>query len=299
MRAGCTIIGELMDIQPISPALGATVQGVDLVKELSDAPDPKTVSLIRGALATYGVLAFPDQHINDEQHKQIARAFGEIFVHPNFNTGVDDPELVWIVREPGDTRIVGEHWHTDTTMMKSPPMGALLYAVECPRVGGDTLFSSQWQAYAALSDGLKAAISSLWCVHSDRKVAGPQAALNSRRATRVREDADWRPTENIHPVVRLHPESGLPCLFVNHSYSIRFDGWTEAESAALLNYLLNWGNRPEFTCRIRWQPGTLVFWDNRSTKHIAVNDVPDGRRVMRRVQVCGDVVQALGVVANP
>ena len=276
-----------MQIDRLSTALGARITGIDLARDLNDS----RAGEIRAALNEYGVLQIPDQQIDDDQHKAIARYFGDIFIHPNFNTGDHDPELVWVVRNPGDTRIVGEEWHADTTMMSSPPMGALLYGQEVPPAGGDTLFAAQWLAYDALSDGMKRTLDSLACVHSDRKVAGPAAALNGKRATVVREDADWQPTSNIHPVVHTHPESGRRCLFVNHSYSVRFDGWSESESRPLLEWLMDWGHRPEFTCRLSWAPGTMVFWDNRSTKHFAVNDVREGRRVMRRVQISGEPIR--------
>ena len=274
-----------MRVRKQSGAVGAEISGVDL-RDVSDG----LVQDLRGQLAEHGVLFFRDQIIDTDQHKVLASKFGEIFIHPNFNTGDHDPEVVTIIRAPGDTRIVGEEWHTDTTMMAEPPMGALLYAIEAPSVGGDTLFASQWKAYDALSDGMKAMLANLKCVHSDRKVAGPANALNAKRATVVREDAGWKPTENVHPVIRTHPESGRECLFVNASYSVGFEGWTEAESKPLLDWLLAWGHRPEFTCRFRWTPGAMAFWDNRSTKHLAIHDAGPERRVMRRIQIAGGPV---------
>lgn len=270
----------------LSGALGAEIAGVDLARDMNQG----MAADIRGLLAEHGVLFFRDQEIDTDAHKRIARHFGEIFVHPNFDTGDHDPEVVTIVREPGDTRIVGEDWHTDTTMMAQPPMGALLYALEAPPYGGDTLFASQWLAYDALSDGMKATLEGLRCVHSDIRVAGPKNDLNAKRATVVREDDAWRPTVNVHPVVRTHPDNGRKCLFVNKSYSQHFEGWTPEESWPLLKWLLNWGHRPEFTCRFRWTPKSLAFWDNRSTKHLAINDVHDHRRVMRRIQIAGGPV---------
>jgi taurine dioxygenase len=275
-----------MQIKRLSGALGAEIEGIDLARDLNQG----LAAGIRGQLAEHGVIFFRDQEIGVEDHKRIARYFGDIFIHPNFNTGDHDPDVVTIDRAPGDARIVGEEWHTDTTMMAEPPMGALLYAIETPPYGGDTLFASQWLAYDALSDGMKATLENLKCIHSDRKVAGPSNGLNAKRATVVREDVEWRPTENAHPVVRTHPDSGKKCLFVNHSYSICFEGWTEEESKLLLNWLLDWGHRPEFTCRFRWTDRALAFWDNRSTKHLAVHDVSDHRRLMRRIQVAGGPV---------
>jgi taurine dioxygenase len=173
-------------------------------------------------------------------------------------------------------------------MMAEPPMGAVLHAIETPPYGGDTCFANQYLAYETLSDGMKRLLDELRAVHSDRKVAGPLAGRNAYRATKVREDTDWRETISAHPVVRTHPETGRKLLFVNHSYTIGFEGMTEEESRPLLDYLLEHGHRPEFTCRFRWRNGSVAFWDNRSVKHLAVHDAGPFRRLMRRVQIAGD-----------
>lgn len=274
-----------LEIEPLSTAIGAEISNVDLSRDLSDA----AIGEIRRALLDHCVVFFRDQDLSVEAHKRLARCFGEIFVHPNFNTGDHDPEVVTIVRKPGDTRIVGEEWHTDTTMMAEPPMGALLYALEVPPVGGDTLFANQYMAYERLSDGMKRMVDGLKCWHTDRKVAGPNSpAALAKRSTKVRDDDDWRETRNLHPVVRTHPETGRKCLFVNHSYSVCFEDMTEDESRPLLDWLMEWGHRPEFTCRFRWRPGSVAFWDNRCVKHLALHDVHDHQRIMRRIQIAGD-----------
>ncbi len=272
-----------LEVRPISGALGAEVSGVDLGR-LDDAG----VAGVRRALLDHGVIFFRDQSFDAEQHKALARRFGDIFVHPNYAGTQADPEVVMIRREPGDTKIVGEDWHTDTTMMAEPPMGAILFAIETPPYGGDTLFSSQTLAYDALSDGMKRLVGGLRAVHTDRLVAGPAARMNERRSTKVREDDAWRETINVHPVVRTHPETGRKCLFVNRSYTVAFEGMTEEESAPLLNYLMEHGHRPEFTCRFRWTDGAVAFWDNRCVKHLAIKDSGPFRRFMRRVQIAGD-----------
>ena len=277
-----------LSIQPLSPAIGAEILGVDLGMDLSDA----VIADIRQALLDHCVIFFRDQEIDTKQHKRLARRFGEIFVHPNFNTGDHDPEVVTIHRKPTDEIIVGEDWHTDTTMMAEPPMGALLYALEVPTHGGDTLFANQYLAYETLSDGMKMLVSRMNCVHTDRKVAGPNSRVaRHKRSTAVRLDDEWRETRNVHPVVRTHPETGRRCLFVNHSYSVAFEGMTEEESAPLLEWLMDWGHRPELTCRFRWEKGSLAFWDNRCVKHIAVHDVWHDERLMRRVQIAGEAVR--------
>ena len=272
-----------LEIQPIAGALGAELHGVDLGADLDDV----TIAEIRQALLDHCVIFFRDQEFDAAQHKALARRFGKIFIHPNYYGLQVDPEILEIRREPGDTKVVGEDWHADTTMMAEPPMGAILYALEVPPYGGDTLFANQYLAYESLSDGMKRMLGGLRAVHSDRMVAGP-AVNHAGRSTKARADADWRETVNVHPVVRTHPETNRKLLYVNYSYTVGFEGMTEAESAPLLGFLLEHGHRPEFTCRFRWRPGSVAFWDNRSTKHIALNDAGPHRRVMRRVQIAGD-----------
>jgi taurine dioxygenase len=231
------------------------------------------------------VIFFRDQDFDAEQHKRLARRFGEIFVHPNYAGLQDDNEIVMIRREPGDTRVVGEDWHTDTTMMPKPPMGAILYAIEVPPYGGDTLFANQYLAYETLSDGMKRLIGGLRATHSDRLVAGPQSRASVGRTTKARHDDTWRETVSTHPIVTTHPETGRPVLFVNVSYTVGIEGMTDEESRPLLHFLMEHGNRPEFTCRFRWTKGAVAFWDNRCVKHLAVNDAGPFRRLMRRVQI--------------
>ena len=273
-----------LEIRPIAGALGAEIHGVDLARDTDDA----TIAAIRRALLDHCVVFFRDQALDAEQQKALARRFGDIFIHPNYVGLQADPEVVEIRREPGDTRVVGEDWHTDTTMVAEPPMGAILYAIEAPPYGGDTLFANQYLAYETLSDGMKRLLGNLRAVHSDRKVAGPQSKANVGRTTKARADADWHETISVHPVVRVHPETGRPLLFVNYSYTVGFEDMTEEESAPLLHFLFEQGHRPEFTCRFRWARGSVAFWDNRCVKHLAVNDAGPYRRHMRRVQIAGD-----------
>jgi len=272
-----------IEVRPIAGAIGAEIHNVDVSQDLDD----DTIGDIRKALLDHCVIFFRNQKLDAEQHKRFTRRFGSIFIHPNYVGMQDDPEIVVITREPGDARIVGEEWHADTTMVAQPPMGAILYAMEVPPYGGDTLFANQYLAYEALSDGMKKMLSALKAIHSDRNVAGPLANKNAQRSTKVREDAGWRETTSAHPVVVTHPETQRKLLYVNASYTQRFDGMTEDESRPLLGYLLEQGHRPEFTCRFRWERGSIAFWDNRCCKHLAVHDAGPFRRVMRRTQICG------------
>jgi taurine dioxygenase len=272
-----------IEVRPIAGSIGAEIHNVDVSQDLDEA----TIGDIRKALLDHCVIFFRDQKLDAERHKAFTRRFGEIFIHPNYKGTQADPEIIQITREPGDKKIVGEDWHADTTMMPEPPMGAILYAIDVPPYGGDTLFANQYQAYETLSDGMKKMLSGMRALHSDRMVAGPQANKNAHRSTKVREDADWRETVSAHPVVATHPETGRKLLYVNHSYTVGFEDMTEAESKPLLGFLLEHGHRPEFTCRFRWETGSIAFWDNRVCKHLAIHDAGRFRRVMRRTQIAG------------
>lgn len=274
-----------LEVRPISGAGGAEIFGVDVAQDLDDS----IVGEIRDALNEHCVVFFRDQEIDVAQHKRFTRKFGEIFIHPNFATVMEDPEVVMVRREPGDLSYVGEDWHTDTTMCAEPPMGAILYGIDVPPYGGDTMFANQYLAYDALSPTMKKLLHELRAMHTDIGIAGPQASRNKLRSTKNRDDEAWRETRSTHPIVRTNPETGRKCLFVNASYTVGIEGMTPAEGKALLDFLLEHGHRPEFTFRFRWQKGSIAFWDNRSTKHIALGDTGPFRRLMRRIQVRGDV----------
>ena len=141
------------------------------------------------------------------------------------------------------------------------------------------------QAYETLSDGMKRLLGGLRAIHSDRLVAGPQSRASVGRTTKARHDEAWRETLNTHPIVTTHPETGRKVLFVNVSYTVGIEGLADEESAPLLRFLMEHGNRPEFTCRFRWTKGAVAFWDNRCVKHLAINDAGPYRRLMRRVQI--------------
>jgi len=283
-----------LEIFPIAGALGAEIHGVDLGAN----PDDATIAGIRKALLDYCVVFFRDQSLDALQHKTFARRFGDIFIHPNYVGLQADPEIVEIRREPGDTRIVGEEWHTDTTMVAEPPMGAILYAVEAPPYGGDTLFANQYLAYETLSDGMKRLLADLRAVHSDRKVAGPKSGANVGRSTKARDDETWRETINVHPVVRTHPETGEKILFVN-AFTTHFTNFHTTDNvrygqdfthvgAPLLQYLQSQAFIPEYQVRFRWKPNSMAMWDNRSTQHYAVMDYPPCHRKMERAGIIGE-----------
>lgn len=278
----CTYQG--FTARPVSGALGAVISGIDLREDLP----PATVSDLREALRDHCVIFFRDQDISAADQKRVAQYFGELFMHPNFSGRSDDPAVVDIVRQPDDAMVVGQQWHSDTTMMSAPPLGSVLYAIEVPPYGGDTMFANQYMAHDALSAGMRRLLDGVLAVHSDRNSAGPNNPRNAHRATKVRSDAAWQETCNVHPVLRTHPETGRKALFVNEATTVGLEDMTAEESWPLLRYLFDHGHRPEFTCRFQWQAGSVAVWDNRCTKHIALNDTRGYCRIMRRVQIAGD-----------
>ena len=209
-----------LEIRLLAGAGGAEISGVDVAQDLDDG----TVAEIRDALNEHCVVFFRDQELDVARHKAFARRFGEIFIHPNYVGMSDDPEILMVRREPGDTTYVGEDWHADNTMWPEPPMGAILYGIDVPPYGGDTMFANQYLAYDALSDGMKSMLGGLSAVHSDIRVAGPQAGKNKGRSTRHRDGADSRTTWRISSS-RHSPRNGrsLPSTmaqrFENNSFS--------------------------------------------------------------------------------
>jgi taurine dioxygenase len=271
-------------IERVSGAIGVEIQGIDLSRPLHAAH----LELIRTALFEHCVVFFRNQSLTLEQHKEFTALFGSLYLHPNFVASGGDPHVIEIVRMPGDKKVVGEDWHSDTAFAARPPMGSVLYAVDIPPYGGDTTFSSQYAAYDALSDGMKRLFEGLRAVHSDCLTAGPRVGLNADRSTKVRDDSGWQETRSLHPVVRTHPVTRRKALYVNRMTTIALEDMTEAESKPLLEFLYAHAARPEFTCRFRWRAGSVAFWDNRCCQHLAINDTWNFPRRMRRFQIAGE-----------
>jgi taurine dioxygenase len=198
------------------------------------------------------------------------------------------PEVMEIVREPDDPKVFAEGWHADVTYQERPVLGSMLYAREVPAWGGDTLFANQYLAYETLSDGLRTTLEGLHAVHGTEKIYGAASNQYFRDGTLKVEKSEAAKTVTEHPVVRTHPETGRKSLFVNDHYTLRFAGWSDAESRPLLEHLLNHAIRPEFICRFRWTPNALAFWDNRCTLHSPLDDYFGKRRAMWRITVEGD-----------
>jgi taurine dioxygenase len=271
-----------LEVHPIAGALGAEVGGVDLEGYLDDG----TVAEIRRLWLEYLVIFFRGRMLPPERLLAFARRLGEVVEYP-FIKGIEGfPEITPVLKLEHEQVNFGGLWHSDTAYLDRPPMGTMLIAREVPPFGGDTLFANMYLAYERLSEGMKRMLQGLIAVNSSAK-----ANATRTREDRMRGDAKSDAKAEYvaeHPVIRTHPETGRKALYVNSGHTVRFKDMTEAESAPILNYLFEHLTRPEFTCRFRWQPGSLALWDNRCTQHNPINDYHGFRRSMHRITLAGD-----------
>ena len=269
-------------VRPIAGAIGAEIHGFDLAGPLDDAD----IATIRRALLHHLVVFFHNQTLSPAQLAGFGRRFGTLARYPFVEGLPGQPEVIEVKKLEHERHNFGGIWHTDTSYLDEPPMGSMLHALEVPPVGGDTLFANMYMAYDTLSEGMKNLLGGLRGVSSSAKAD----------VTRTREDriasspgaAARTVFEAVHPVVRIHPETGCQALYVNIAHTVRFDGMTEEESAPLLRFLFEHQVKPEFTCRFRWRAGSLAFWDNRAAQHNPINDYHGYRRVMHRITIAGD-----------
>src|SRR5688572_25150323 len=273
-----------MIIEPLAGALGAEVRGIDL-----RVADDAAWQRVREVFLEYAVLVFRDQQLEPADLMRVGERWGEPCHYP-FVTGIDGfPFIFEVVKEESETVNFGGNWHSDTTYLAQPPLATLLYALETPSHGGDTLFTNTAAAYDALSEGMRAVVEKLVGVNSaSLKVTGGRRKLHSKDnvgAMKIHDTENAEAYEAEHPVVRTHPDTGRKALYLSRSHTIRFKDMGEEESRPLIDFLQAHQTRPEFTCRVRWSPGTLTIWDNRCTQHNAVNDYHGQRRRMRRLTV--------------
>ena len=274
-----------LTVVPVGGCIGAEVSGVDLREDLADA----AVAEIRRAWLANLVVFFRDQPLTLEQFSAFARRIGTPGRYPFVPGLVDHPEIIEVKKLPHETVNFGGIWHTDTAYLDRPPMASMLLAREVPAAGGDTEFANMYAAFDALSDGLKNFLRSLRAVNSSAL-----ADVSKTREDRIADAAEaghgaGEDFEAVHPVVRTHPETGRQSLYVNVAHTARFEGMTEEESQPLLRFLFAHQSKAEFTCRFRWEAGSLALWDNRCAMHNPINDYPGQLRVMHRITFEGDV----------
>ena len=275
-------------LEPVSGNLGAIIKGVDLAT-LND----ETFAEVYQAWLEYSVIFFREQKLSPLQQIDFAKRFGEIHFHP-YMRGLDDhPEILEIIKEPGDDYTFGAVWHTDQMFNPEPAKATMLYAHEVPKSGGDTQFSNQYLAYETLSDPMKAVLENLKTFNVGdgfRRGVGKvnrkdRYASNPKMQAKIREPGNL-PTESVHPLVRTHPETGRKSIYIG-SHTQNLYGFNESEADTLIDFLRDHSTRPEFTCRFRWEVGSLALWDNRCVQHQALADYNERRR-MHRITIAGD-----------
>ena len=270
-------------IEPLTPAIGAEIGGLDLARPLSETAQDD----LRRVWLERKVLVFRDQSLTPDQQLDFARGFGEVDKYP-FLKGIDGHPLVApILKRPEERVNFGGMWHSDTCYLEAPAAGAVLYALELPPLGGDTLFANMALAWERLDADLKRRVDGLRVVCSSAK-----PGISKTRADRLRDAGESQPPEAFersHPAVRTHPETGEKILYVNEAHAVGFEGLDADESDSLLRALYAHQRLPDFQCRIRWSEGAVVMWDNRSTHHYPVNDYHGHRRLLHRVSLKGDV----------
>ena len=246
-----------------------------------------TLEELKSAFGRYSVIFFRNQDLTPQQHIDLAERWGSINVNRFFKPLEGYPKIAQVIKEAHQTENIGGAWHTDHSYDEIPAMGSILYARKVPQVGGDTLFSSMYLAYEALSDGMKEMLSGLKAWHSSRHAFGYGVSDSEHYEDGRLANPDLATQDALHPVVITHPLTGRKALYVNADFTVRFDGWTVEESKPLLDFLYAHGARQEFTCRFHWEPGSIAFWDNRATWHYAINDYHGEQRIMHRITLEG------------
>ena len=262
MSAHTEAIDQAVTVEPEAAALGAVVTGLDL-----EGAGPAEVEWIRGQLLEHMVLFFPDQHLSVDAHVALARQFGPLEGHPNLtNPLLDHDEIFELAASAGG---IADEWHTDLTFEETPSVMSVLNMVECPDVGGDTMWSNLCLAYEELSPPMRELCDGLTALHD---------AHPHDRADKMA----------IHPVVRVHPETGRRALYVNTHFTRRIVEMGHDESEALLGLLTSWVTQPRFTVRHRWSAGTVAMWDNRCTQHMRPQRLRGGADRIQRATITGD-----------
>jgi taurine dioxygenase len=284
------VLNSTPRVEPLTCAIGAEVSNVNLG---AASRDPETIAEIRALLLKHKVLFFRDQDFTRAEHVAFARHFGELEDHPVAGSDPDHPGLVRIYKSPDTPNDRYENaWHTDATWREKPPFGCVLRCIECPDVGGDTMWVNMALAYERLPEHIKTQIAGLRARHSIEATFGAAMPIEKRHALKAQfPDAE-------HPVVRTHPETGEKVLFVNaftthftnfHTPdNVRFGQDYSPGASQLLNYLISQALIPEYQVRWRWTKNTVAFWDNRATQHYAVMDYLPCHRKMERAGIIGD-----------
>ena len=276
---------QTLDVERLSGAMGAVLHGPDLSADLSN----QTFDEIHQAFLYHKAIFFRGQELDPQQQIAFGRRFGPLAPYPFMEGLPDASEAFELLKTEDDKKNFGGAWHSDMAFTETPPLGTMLYGMEIPEVGGDTMFANTTLAYEALSDGMKEMLDGVVGINSAAlKRSGGRANSFKKASAMTSKNMDRVDMEAEHPIVRTHPETGDKGLFVSRGHTARLKDMTEAESYPLIDFLADHCVRPEFTCRFRWQAGSLALWDNRCVMHFAVDDYPGQRRRMRRLTIEGD-----------
>jgi taurine dioxygenase len=280
----------LIDVRPLSGHTGAEIHGVDLTRPL----DPAVVAEIRATLLEWKVVFFRDQHLTQDQHIAFGRQFGDVTpAHPTLPAAFPEhPEILLLdnqayaaAEKDGKGPSIENRWHTDVTFVPNPPMGSILRGIVVAPYGGDTQWTNLVTAYDTLSAPLQRLCDELHAVHHNFLPIG-----RGEMPATLKEQFQSKDIRSVHPVVRVHPETGERALFVNPNFTSHLVELSRKEGNHLLALLYEHIASPAFTCRFRWEPGSIAFWDNRATCHLVPTDVPPGmHRSMQRITLAGDV----------
>jgi alpha-ketoglutarate-dependent taurine dioxygenase len=278
-----------LEVEPLTGACGCEVKGVDLSVPLDD----QTLAELMQAFEHFLVVMFRGQVLTPVQHKAFSRYFGEITELPQAPTYGGHSDMQEVRREADEPESVVpsfEHFHTDSPFLERPPLCIVMRALAAPRYGGDTAFSNMYLVYEDLSDGLRKMLEGLQVVYSGKDIWSKNAKLDKDKQLRLREGHSFTEAqlESIHPAVRRHPRTGRKALYVTSAYFKRFVDWSEEESRSFLAYLQSLTQRIQYHCRIRWQPDTLIVWDNRFLQHRGIHDYRHERRHLVRTTVIGE-----------
>jgi taurine dioxygenase len=274
--------GAPFEVERLGARLGAQIHGLDLRAGLS----PETVRAFEAALIEHKVLVLRGQKLTTAEHVAVSRMFGELEVHPMRPQG-EFPEILVLDNDKDNPVLSTDVWHSDTTFRRNPTKYTILRCQIIPKVGGDTLWADMEAAYEGLSDTFKAMIAGLRAVHDFQNFRVLFSKSDEDQA-KLRRMEEMFPNPS-HPVVRTHPVSGRKGIYVNPQFTLRIEGLQADESRALLDVLCEQAHVPEYQFRLRWEPDTIVFWDNISTQHYAANDYYPQRRRMERTAVVGEV----------
>jgi taurine dioxygenase len=253
-----------VDVRPIAGVFGASIGGLDVVRDLDD----QRFEWLRQQLTRYSVLVFHGQEMTPDEEARFARRWGTISRHPYVKPLEGHPDVLEVV-DP--TNRIATNWHQDQAYLEHPPALTMLMSRVLPPAGGDTMFADQHAAFEQLSPGMQATLRSLRAVHRGTEMAAA-AGLEMVQV------------ERTHPVVIRHPDTGREALFVNPDYTVGIDGWSTEESRPLLEFLYGWATRPEISCRHTWAPGDFVLWDNLNLMHRVVPDA-QGPRLLHKVTI--------------